>query len=238
MSRATEEDRRRYDALVERLVAGRFVSPVEIDATLKRASMSHDELQEDVQTLKETLNMNNSIFDRLKARQVDAQARYKSLVTRLAAGEEVDDKEAGDILDLAHRTPEDLERDLQRERRIRELQEIVAGEPALVDQERELLSQQAEKFQQVAKRRQELEKDEAELTHVASLLLKVRDAKGRIGEARGEIQRLTRPPERKQPEPSWRPGFAFPVPPGGESIPAESDWGALIPPMEVKKDTN
>jgi hypothetical protein len=192
-------------------------------------------LEEDVQTLKRSLNMNVSLFDKLKARQVDAQAQYNTLVAKLAGGEPVDDEEAASILDLAHKAPEDLQSDLQRQQKIKQLEEIVAGEPALLQQERELLSEQAVKFKEVQERRRELERDEAELNHLASLLLGVRDAKDQLAQARGEIQRLTRPAERKEPElPSWRPGF-LPVPPGGESIPAQSDWGDLHPPMEVKQ---
>jgi hypothetical protein len=239
MIRPTEEDRRRYDALVQRIAAGRTISQVEVDAVLARVGMTQSELQEDIETLKKGQTMSADLIERLKQQQLDAEVRYKGLVSKLATGEGASETEAGDILRDSGKTLADLEADLQRERRIVELQEIISGDEVLAEEEKRLVAEQASRLEELKQRRFTLEKEEMEvMCGYGSAILRLRDKRDRIGEARGELAKLTRPPERKQPEPSWRPGFAFPVPPGGESIPAESNWQDLRAPTEVKQDVS
>jgi hypothetical protein len=216
-----EEDRRLYDALVQRIAAGRTISQVEIDAVLARVGMTHDELRQDINILKKG-ETNMGLIERLKEHGANALGAYKSLVQRVAAGEEPDDKEARDILDAAGKGLGDLEADVSKARRIQELQQIIDSEAGLRDERIALQREQGEKLKRLVEEEREWAQRKLETEGAySSKLAELERREERVIEAKRELFRLTHPSREKQPElPSWRPGFHQPLP--GDLSPTEA----------------
>jgi hypothetical protein len=231
-----EEDRRRYDDLARRIAAGRTVSQVEIDAVLKRAAMSHDELQEDINILKKGESMD--LIESLRKQQTQASEAYEQLVSDAAFGKEVPADEAAKVLSAASKTVEDLERDVAKQKRIAELQAIIDSEAGLREERIALQREQGEKLKRLIEEEQQWAQKKLETEgQYSTRMAELERREQRVIEAKRELFTLTRQSQRKEPElPSWRPGFAFP--PGGESIPAETDWGDLRTPMEARQDVS
>lgn len=68
----------------------------------------------------------------------DAADAYRTLVIRMAAGEEVSDKWAMQALRDAGKTNSDLEQELHRRKRVKELSAVVAERPAIAARHREI----------------------------------------------------------------------------------------------------
>jgi hypothetical protein len=77
------------------------------------------------------------LFQELKKRDATDKAAYADLVERIHGGENVDADTSLEILRLAGKTPSDLEKDVERAKRIAELQSTIDEAPALGAEQRE-----------------------------------------------------------------------------------------------------
>jgi hypothetical protein len=165
------------------------------------------------------------LIDELKSREVKDTREYEQLVADLAAGGTEPGVHAAEkILGDAGKSAADLEADVTRLRRVRELEAIVVEAPA-VEQDRQALEADIRsKFDALQKEQETLRQRglaiEAERAHGLSLIGR---RQRRIDESRVELARLTHKekPQAEPREPAFVPGFS------GEGIPIESDYGRL-----------
>jgi hypothetical protein len=131
------------------------------------------------------------IADRKRAIDAKALDAFHDLVGQLADGGVVDDAKALRVLEAAGKSPQDLEQELARRKRVAELRALIAGEPPLADRQRELNAREAAnkaEFKAAGKR------VEAEAKAIAAARQSLINQAQDIDRAKRELRELDPPP--------------------------------------------
>lgn len=147
------------------------------------------------------------LIDGLKASRAESLTRYNELVSELAADESegIDTAHAGRVLRDSGKTPDQLEADVAKLKRIAVLQGIIDGAGELTKRRIALEAKYAKRFDELRAERQALEaKIVAVESESATEMQRIRIEERKVGFAKQELAQLLHP---KKPEPEPSPTF-------------------------------
>ena len=136
----------------------------------------------------------STAIETLKAKQASAQDDYRALAEALITNEPVDQDKAQRVLHAAGKTPEQLEQTVARLKRIKELEEMIAGHDELNRQRMALDTERVEVVKKEWAEKEEMKKRHtlAESQH-ASRALKFQIEERKVRDAKQELHLLLHP---------------------------------------------
>ena len=140
----------------------------------------------------DTEELLNRLVERLGQRQAEADHHFQQLAADLAEGREVSEEDAFTVLQAAGKTAQQLAAEVRKLRRIKELEQIVSEEAAVMDAIISLNEQRSREIDQEEQEQKELalRRNQAHSRYLDALNV-LHQKKDRIAEAKRELRSLT-----------------------------------------------
>ena len=140
----------------------------------------------------DTEELLNRLVERLGQRQAEADHHFQQLAADLAEGCEVSEEDAFTVLQAAGKTAQQLAAEVRKLRRIKELEQIVSEEAAVMDAIISLNEQRSREIDQEEQEQKELalRRNQAHSRYLDALNV-LHQKKDRIAEAKRELRSLT-----------------------------------------------